>query len=162
MFIFILLQLTEKIIECRCPCVFFDRLKNDVTSHPYLKRKIYIFINPFHATLIWIFINPFFTLMFNELLSLTCLNIYIKKTKKLLKILGSSRLKVSCKNIFFSLVMASKDPVLWVAGIRSSQWVQNLHDNTCAAVCFSTTCMKVCKFSLMLYVYFCSIPEQYG
>ena len=36
-------------------CVVFATMKTDVRSHPYLKNKVYIFINPFHATGIFLY-----------------------------------------------------------------------------------------------------------
>ena len=48
--VFILLQLTQKIIEHGQLCFVFATLKNGVTFHLYLENIVYIFINRFHAT----------------------------------------------------------------------------------------------------------------
>ena len=36
-------------------CFVFATLENDVTFHPYLENKVYIFINRFHATGIFLY-----------------------------------------------------------------------------------------------------------
>ena len=45
-----MLQLTQKIKERGYLSVDFSTLRNDVTSHPYLESKVYIFIKPCHTT----------------------------------------------------------------------------------------------------------------